>query len=83
MSKIPSAIVADWRERATRWLVENTKNATSCTDVKTGRDAWLVAHRAGLCAEAYAMSRDIHDAHIQTALEKVFPNAVFRDAKRY
>jgi hypothetical protein len=83
MAKIHKSIVADWRERATKWLAENTNNVMSCVDVKTGRDAWLVAHRAGLCSEAYAMSRDIHDAHIQTALEEIFPYAVFRDPKRY
>jgi len=55
----------------------------SCSDVTTGLDAWTVAHRSGITADAYAISRDIKDAHIQTVLEQIFPNAVFRDSKRY
>ena len=52
-------------------------------DVKTGRDAWNIAHKASITNHAYAIDRDVLDAHIQTALQRVFPNAVFRDKKRY
>lgn len=54
-------------------------------DVKTGRDAWSIAHKAGITRRAYDLPRElgVNDAHIQTALEDIFPNAVFRDAKRY
>lgn len=51
--------------------------------IATGRDAWTVAHRAGITRHAYGLGRDVNDAHIQTVLERVFPNAVFRDPKRY
>lgn len=52
-------------------------------DVTTGIEAWNVAHRAAITNHAYAVDRDIIDAHIQTVLEKVFPNAVFKDKKQY
>ena len=48
-----------------------------------GWQAWKVAHKAGVLDDAYSISRDITDGHIQTALEKIFPCAVFKDAKRY
>ena len=83
MAKIPAETVNAWLARAAQWLTDNVSPVTACTDVKTGRDAWTVAHGAGLCREAYDMARGIHDAHIQTALQAIFPNAVFRDAKKY
>jgi hypothetical protein len=52
-------------------------------DILIGKDAWTVAHNCGLVDFAYSISRDVTDAHIQTALEKLMPNAVFKDAKRY
>jgi len=52
-------------------------------DIKTGVQAWDVAGLAGITKAAYAIDRSIVDAHIQTALGKIFPNAVFRDHKRY
>lgn len=82
MPKIPQTTIDSWRGRATTWLATNCNPPVTCADVLTGRDAWLVAHRAGLCREAYA-DPAVHDAHIQTALEQVFPSAVFRDKKRY
>lgn len=81
--RIEKATVDAWREKARVWLETGVKGGATVDDVKTGVDAWAVAHRVGITNEAYAMSRDIHDAHIQTALEKIFPNAVFKDAKRY
>lgn len=53
------------------------------SDILTGRDAWTIAHRAGVTEEAYSMGRDITDGHIQTALQKIMPNAVFKDKKVY
>lgn len=50
--------------------------------ILTGRDAWEVAHRAGITREAYG-DREVTDGHIQTALERVFPNAIFQDRKVY
>jgi hypothetical protein len=77
--KISADTVASWRERCATWLAP--RNLTPDA-ILTGRDAWTVAHRSGLTAEAY-QDRDVVDAHIQTALERIFPNAVFQDAKRY
>ena len=51
-------------------------------DVKTGVDAWTVAHETGITKTAYALP-NVVDAHIQTALGVIFPNAVFKDSKRY
>jgi hypothetical protein len=52
------------------------------TDIETGRDAWTVAHQSGIISEAYT-DRTVVDGHVQTALESIFPNAVFKDPKRY
>jgi hypothetical protein len=78
--KIGAETVDAWRSKAERWL---TVRGFSIAQVITGRDAWAVAHGAGITREAYGMSRDVCDAHIQTALEKIFPAAVFQDKKRY
>lgn len=52
-------------------------------EVTTGQDAWGVAHRTGIYREAIAMDASVVDAHVQTALERIFPNATFKDPKRY
>lgn len=52
-------------------------------DIKTGRDAWQVAHRSGISRIAYDTSRDITDAHIVTVLRRIMPNAVFADKYHY
>lgn len=72
--------IAEYRACAESFL--HSKGLT-LAEVKTGRDAWTVAHHAGITSHAYALSRDIVDAHIQTALESLMPNAVFQDKKRY
>lgn len=51
-------------------------------DVQTGVKAWATAHDTGITREAYSV-RSVIDAHIQTALERIFPNAVFKDRKVY
>lgn len=66
---------------ATKWLAANLSE-TGCHDVKTGSDAWAIASRSGILHVAY-QDRSVTDAHIQTALEAIFPNAVFKDRKRY
>jgi hypothetical protein len=50
--------------------------------IETGRDAWSIASAAGVLRDAYA-DRTIVDAHIQTALERIFPHARFNDRKVY
>lgn len=75
-----AAHLSDYRARAESFL---QSKGLSLSDIKTGRDAWAVAHNAGITSHAYALSRDIVDSHIQTALESIMPNAVFQDKKRY
>lgn len=79
MAKISDATVNGWREKALAYLAPRQH---ALGDVTTGRDAWTVAHQCGITGEAYA-DRTVTDGHIQTALEKIFPNAVFRDKKVY
>jgi hypothetical protein len=84
MAKIDAMTVNKWILDCESWMASNSVNArANRLAVVTGRDAWTIAHLAGVVREAYAMDRDIHDAHIQTALQKIFPNAVFRDKKVY
>jgi hypothetical protein len=79
MAKISNAVVAEFSSMADMFLAQH--NLTR-HDVKTGRDAWSVSHRCGITNAAYK-DRDVIDAHIQTALEKIFPHAVFKDKKVY
>lgn len=71
--------VAQWREAASSFL---TAYNLTPDDIKSGRDAWTVASRAGITQHAYE-DRAVKDGHIQTALQRVFPNAVFKDKKVY
>ena len=75
-----AAHLPEYRARAESFL---QSKGLSLSDIQTGRDAWAVAHNAGIASHAYALSRDILDSHIQTALESIMPNAVFQDKKRY
>ena len=51
-------------------------------DVVIGRDAWDVLHDSGaytaLGADCIGGYTDYNDAHLQTALKALMPNAVFR-----
>lgn len=69
-----------YRRQAAEWLA--ARNMTP-EQIMTGREAWGVAHGAGICRHAYDQGRDVFDAHIQTALQAIMPNAVFKDPKRY
>lgn len=77
--KIPDAMVQGWINRADAFC--QSKGVVR-SDVVVGREAWDVAHHLGFTNEAYK-DRTVVDAHIQTALERVFPNVVFKDPKRY
>lgn len=81
MAKIDALTVKRWHNMALQWLLANCPEELPAK-VLTGRDAWAIAHKCGITDEAYR-DRSVVDAHIQTALEQIFPNAVFRDAKRY
>jgi hypothetical protein len=51
------------------------------TDVTKGTDAWTVAHHIRLTHRAYALG--YCDGHIQTYLQKLLPNVVFKEKPRY
>jgi hypothetical protein len=74
---------SDYESMAADWLREYSNGSISLPDIKTGVDAWAVAHRSGIVRNAYNQGRDVLDAHIQTILESIMPNAVFLDQKRY
>lgn len=80
MQRISKETVEVWRKTATEYLAKNC-NLTP-QSISTGRGAWTIAHNCGITREAYN-DRAITDGHIQTALEAIFPNAVFRDKKVY
>lgn len=80
MAKFDKETIERWRGMARDWMHVNCEFEPM--SVLAGRDAWAVAARCGITREAYA-DRSATDGHIQTALEKIFPNVVFRDKKVY
>ena len=52
-------------------------------DLTEGWQAWRVAGKAGVLDDAYSISRDITDGHIQTALQTLMPRVAFKDKKVY
>ena len=81
MAKFSTLTVDTWSANADSWLRAHASHLTR-DSILTGRDAWTVASRAGITADAYT-DRSVTDGHIQTALQRIFPNAVFLDAKAY
>jgi hypothetical protein len=77
--KIQPATVSEWRERSAAWL--SAANGATLDQVRAPGDAWHIAHKAGFWREAN--DEGINDGPIQTALESIFPNVKFNDAKRY
>ena len=75
--KITPDEVKRYRDMAAEWLADK-----KTTDILTGSDAWTVANQSGILRLAY-QNPSITDAHIQTALEAIFPNAIFKNRKRY
>lgn len=80
MPKFDDDTIARWKAMAQNYLSLHADMTTN--SVETGRMAWDVAHGCGIVREAYN-DRSVVDAHVQTALQKIMPNAVFRDKKRY
>ena len=78
--KIDNATVNRWRQTAISYLL--MEHGLTPAAIEQGRDAWSIAHKLGWTREAYD-KLDAYDAHIQTALGYIFPNVIFRDAKRY
>jgi len=79
-AKFSDEKIAEWAGKAEVWLKANTSQVPAT--IRFGRDAWTVAHACGITEEAYK-DRSVLDAHIQTALEKIFRKAIFLDPKRY
>jgi len=80
MAKFDKATVMKWSHMAETWVYQQL--GTSLEMIKEGRDAWTIAHRCGITTEAYK-DRTVTDGHIQTALQTIFVNAVFKDRKVY
>lgn len=63
------------------------KHGYTFSDVKLGSDAWNVLHRSGaysaIGSEYVGGYPDYKDAHFQTALKAIMPNAVFNDKCHY
>lgn len=94
MALISVEHIENFKSLAVEWLADGSKFADgkgrTLADVKTGRDAWHIASRAGITDICYGNTAkdlpgipDCHDAHIKTALAKVFPNAEFADKYSY
>lgn len=84
MAKIDAETLERWRGMALEWMAHCVAPPYNGLEhILLGRDAWTVAHRAMIYLDARDNFPDAYDAHIQTALEKIFPNAIFRDKKRY
>lgn len=79
MAKFDSDTINRWAVMAADYL---GRNGYDLSDVKTGIEAWNVAHRSGITQEAYA-DRSVVDAHIVTVLKVMFPNVVFKDKYSY
>ncbi len=94
MALIKKETVAQFADIASEWLEDgsNFKDGLprNLSDIESGADAWLVAHRSGILEICYGnTAKDLpgiegcHDTHIKTALEKIFPNAIFKDRYDY
>ena len=79
MAYFSSKQVNEFHTMISDWLKPHN---LSCEDIKTASDAWTVAHRSGVTEICYS-DRNCVDAHIKTALTKIFPNAVFKDKYNY
>ena len=79
MAKFNDITLKTWAAKAEEFLAPYNLTRSS---IMTGRDAWAIASRTNITRDAYE-DRNVTDGHIQTALEKIFPNAVFKDKKVY
>ena len=83
MARFDSNTVRSWCNQVDQWISKNSgitdrAGVVNRDHVTRGVDAWTIAHRSGITQEAY-QDRHVTDAHIVTALKKIFPNAVFAD----
>ena len=87
MAKIDTDTLVRWTKMVDDWMAANAGILDAVgirlrDHVVDGISAWTLVRRSGVLDEAYK-DRSIVDAHIQTAMEKIFPNVKFRDKKVY
>jgi len=82
MAKFDTATVTRWAKMAEMFLLRLEGVTGTTKDIHLGVEAWTIAHLSGITSEAYD-DRSVTDAHIKTALEKIFPNANFKDRYSY
>ena len=58
-------------------------NGIDISKITTETQAWMIAKNAGVINAMYRFDPDVRDAHIQTALGKIFPNAEMNHHQRY
>ena len=78
--KIDKQTLERWNKFCVLLLAEH---GYKTDQVKTGREAWNIAHKLDIPKEAYHIDDSIVDAHIVTALKRIFPNAIFKDTCNY
>lgn len=77
--KFDTETLARWNKTVAEYVKDE---GYDISDVKTGAHAWIIAHKTYIAREAYEDS-SVVDAHIKTALQKIFPKAVFKDTYSY
>lgn len=87
MALINNDYIAQFRKLAADFLADGSRfadgKARQCEDIQQGVTAWEIAHRVGIVSLCYAEIPACCDAYIKTALQRIFPNAVFADNYRY
>jgi hypothetical protein len=77
--KVTANHLAVIRDKGAAYLAEH---GYTFADVVIGRDAWNVLHQSGayraIGDDFVGGYPDYNDAHLQTALKALMPNAVFR-----
>jgi len=69
--KISHVMRDQWRQKISEWLF--SEKQLLIDDITTPGDAWYIARVSGCMKDVFG-SRDITDAHIVTALKKIYPN---------
>ena len=85
--KINKETLVKWTKMVDDWMSKNAGildpyGIRTRDHVVDGASAWTLVRRSGVLDEAY-QDRSVVDAHIQTAMETIFPNVRFRDKKVY
>jgi hypothetical protein len=87
MALISDEYIEQFRTLATSFLADGSRftdgKPRKCEDIQQGATAWEIAHRVGIVRICYEEIPACCDAHIKTALAKIFPNAVFADTYRH